>query len=226
MNQILDLAEKLMLFDPNYTYDETGDTVMEDDEGEGWGSDFEDDNVGNQDDDDTTWKVRRASVKLLESITSSRPDLLRSVYQRFARVLVMRFKERDENVKCNILEAFRTLLKSAILSEQHQGIDYQLQMQPSLVRARSSIDELSDIVPEIIKELVKQFRASKSNRVKAAVMNTLAQLAHVMNARIGPYFNTMLPEFQKIMEDPTGYDLILDVLVILRRLFKGPDANM
>ena len=68
-------------------------------------------------------------------------------------------------------------------------------MQPSLVRARSSIDELTDIVPEIIKELVKQYRLSKSTRVKTAVMKTLAQLAHVMNAKIGPHFHTMLPEF-------------------------------
>ena len=164
-----------MLFDPNFTYNESGDTDMEDEEaGAGWGSDFEDDNVGNEDDDDTSWKVRRASVKLIESIINSRPDLLRRVYQRFARLLVSRFKERDENVKCNILEAFRTLLKSAILSESHQGIDSQLQMQPSLDRTRSSVDELSELVPLIIDELVKQLRSSKSMRVKTAVMHTLS----------------------------------------------------
>lgn len=153
---IFDIAAELIVFDPNYTYDESGDADMQDEDMAGWGSDFEDDAVAADDDDDTSWKVRRAAVKLIEAVITSRPDLLRRVYQRFARLLVNRFKERDENVKCSLLETFRTLLKSAILSEHHStGIDFQLQMQPSLVRARSSIDELSDLVPTIIDELVK-----------------------------------------------------------------------
>ena len=71
------------------------------------------------DDDDTSWKVRRAAVKLIEAITNSRPEMLREVYKVYARLLAERFKERDENVKCNILETFRVLLKSAVLSEIH-----------------------------------------------------------------------------------------------------------
>ena len=47
-------------------------------------------------------------------------------------------------------------------------------MQPSLVRAASSIDELKTLVPMIIDELVKLLKTSKSSRVKASVMHTLA----------------------------------------------------
>lgn len=57
-------------------------------------------------------------------------------------------------------------------------------------------------------------------------MRTFSQLAHVLNTRIGPQFQKILPEFDKIMEDPSAYDLILDALVILRRLFKGLDENL
>lgn len=78
----------------------------EDDGAGGWGSDFEDDNVANDDDDDTSWKVRRAAVKTIEAIIASRPELLKSLYDKYAKALVLRFKERDDNVKCNILEAF------------------------------------------------------------------------------------------------------------------------
>ena len=104
----------------------------------------------------------------------SRPDKLRTVYQKYAKILVQRFKERDENVKCNILDAFIALLRAAILSESSQGIEHQVQMQPSLVRAASSMDELRTLVPMIIDELVKLLKTSKSSRVKASVMHTLA----------------------------------------------------
>lgn len=78
----------------------------EDDDGAGWGSDFEDDNIGNEDDDDTSWKVRRAATKTIEAIIASRPEILKNFFQRYLKPLIGRFKERDDNVKCNILEAF------------------------------------------------------------------------------------------------------------------------
>lgn len=77
--------------------------------------------------------------------------MLRKVYQTYAQLLADRFKERDENVKCAILETFRTLLKSSILSEANNvGIEHQLALTPSLVRARSSVSELKDIVPFMV----------------------------------------------------------------------------
>jgi len=71
----------LISYDPNYTYDEGEDTHMNSDDDEvGWGSDFEDEDVGNEDDDDTSWKVRRAAIKTIESIITSRPEMISTVY--------------------------------------------------------------------------------------------------------------------------------------------------
>jgi len=100
----------LISYDPNYTYAETDDQHMEGEEDEGgaagWGSEFEDDEGANDDDDDTSWKVRRAAVKTIEAIVVSRPELLKEIYMNYSREIVSRFKERDDNVKCNVLEAF------------------------------------------------------------------------------------------------------------------------
>lgn len=106
----LHLAQIAVLFDPNYDYSATEDVAMEDDFG--WPDEDIDAGAMGEDDDDTSWKVRRAAIKLIDSIILARPDILRKDYQAYARLLADRFKERDENVKCNILETFRTLLKS------------------------------------------------------------------------------------------------------------------
>lgn len=222
---ILGLAQVAVLFDPNYDYNAYDDEPMEE-EGDGWSDDGVDVGGAGENDDDSSWKVRRSAVKLIDSIIISRPDMLREVYQKYASLLASRFKERDENVKINILETFRTLLKSSILSEVHQSIDTQLQMAPSLQRSRSSIDELSDLVPFIVKELVSQLKQSKSQRVKTGVMHTLASCSHALGGKLGGQFELMLPEFEKIMADPTAYDLILDTLIIMRRLFKSSEDNL
>jgi len=88
------------------------------------------------------------------------------------------------------------------------------------VRLKSSSDVLSDLVPVIVDGLVKQLK-SKNLKVRIAVMHTLAQLAHTVQNKLDPFFSMMLPEFEKAMEESQGYDLILDTLLILRRLFRG-----
>lgn len=119
VERILDISFELISYDPNYTYDDNADASMQDEEADngGWGSDFEDENIGNEDDDDTSWKVRRGASKAIEAILQSRPELLKLFYQKYVKPLVGRFKERDDNVKCNILEAFEQLIKTTATSE-------------------------------------------------------------------------------------------------------------
>lgn len=56
-------------------------------------------------------------------------------------------------------------------------------------------------------------------------MHTLAQLAHTLHSKLGPYFSKMLPEFEKNMSETNGYDLMLDTLVILRRMFRSQGSS-
>ena len=52
-------------------------------------------------------------------------------------------------------------------------------------------------------------------------MDTMSSLAHALHAKLEPYFGKMLPEFEKNMKETQSYDLILDTLTILRRLFRS-----
>jgi cullin-associated NEDD8-dissociated protein 1 len=95
-----------MLYDPNFHYnsDAEQDADMQDEEEEGWGSDFYDDEQ--DDDDDTAWKVRKSTIKIIDAIIVSCPSQLSEFWNGFADLLSKRFIERDDNVKCEILETF------------------------------------------------------------------------------------------------------------------------
>ena len=70
---------------------------------------------GIDDEDDLSWKVRRCAAKVLYTIISTRGsgDLLDSgiLYDRIAPVLIRRFREREENVRLEILTAMALLIR-------------------------------------------------------------------------------------------------------------------
>lgn len=107
---IITLCLDMITYDPNYNYEEEGgDEEMEDNAGsENDGSDSEE----YSDDDDMSWKVRRAAAKCLESVILTRHELLSEMYETVSPALIARFKEREENVKCDILSAYTALLKA------------------------------------------------------------------------------------------------------------------
>lgn len=227
IDKMLELSFLQISYDPNYTYDDNAGDGMEDDEEGGWGSDFEDDNMGNDDDDDTSWKVRRAAARTIEAVIGSRPELLRTIYEQHARSIVARFKERDDNVKCNVLEVFQQLLKST-QSQSSNGTSSFASIEsdlttPSLNRASSvqnTYDLLAQLVPLVVDTLVKQLK-SKNLKVRVSVMQTLSQLASTASSSMDQQFAKFLPELEKALNDQSGYELVLDTLAILRKLFRG-----
>ena len=62
------------------------------------------------DDDDLSWKVRRAACKLLKALVETRPDLLSEHYTVMAPPLISSFKEREENVRTDVLGVFTSIL--------------------------------------------------------------------------------------------------------------------
>ena len=62
------------------------------------------------DDDDVSWKVRRAASKCLVAVLDNYADMLPTLYRSACPALVGRFKEREENVKMDIFNAFIVLV--------------------------------------------------------------------------------------------------------------------
>ena len=105
---IVELCLEYLTYDPNYNYDDGDDSDMEcDDDGdEENGTDDE-----YSDDDDVSWKVRRAAAKCLEAVILSRHEMIDTFYRTISPALITRFKEREENVKSDIFHAYIALLR-------------------------------------------------------------------------------------------------------------------
>ncbi|KAL6721718.1 hypothetical protein ACLMJK_000823 [Lecanora helva] len=123
-NESIDAALRYVVYDPNTAMDEDDDEMDEikgnekadlgedgfdDDE-----ADFEEDEAMS-DDDDASWKIRRCAAKALYAIISTRSngDLLDNgvLYGRIAPVLINRFREREENVRLEILSTLASLIR-------------------------------------------------------------------------------------------------------------------
>jgi cullin-associated NEDD8-dissociated protein 1 len=116
-NETIDAATRYLKYDPNLAQDDD-----DDDEG-GMGSDEEDalegddfeEEAGYDDDEDASWKVRRCATKVLYTLISTRSngDLLEdgTLYSKVAPALIARFKEREDNVRLEVLATVSNLVK-------------------------------------------------------------------------------------------------------------------
>ena len=84
---IVELCLEYLTYDPNYNYEDGDDSDMEcddeNDEGEGTDDEY-------SDDDDVSWKVRRAAAKCLEAVVVSRHEMIDTFYRTISPALITR----------------------------------------------------------------------------------------------------------------------------------------
>jgi cullin-associated NEDD8-dissociated protein 1 len=111
-------ATRLLKYDPNLAQDDDDDEdAMESDEEDALeGDDFEEE-AGYDDDEDASWKVRRCATKVLYTLISTRSngDLMDdgTLYNKVAPALIARFKEREDNVRLEVLATLSNLVKKS-----------------------------------------------------------------------------------------------------------------
>lgn len=71
-------------------------------------------NFSYSDDEDVSWKIRRAAAKLLSALLGTRNELVIDFYKIAAPTLLTRFNEREESVRLEVFAAFEALLKQTI----------------------------------------------------------------------------------------------------------------
>ena len=112
-------AARYVSYDPNSAEDDDdsmdGTQEEEDDDFAGEDDDDFEQEGAFSDDEDSSWKIRRCAAKALYAVISTRSngDLLDdgTLYDKVAPILVKRFKEREENVRLEVLVALGLLIR-------------------------------------------------------------------------------------------------------------------
>ncbi|KAH8625238.1 TIP120-like protein [Alternaria alternata] len=117
-DEAIGAATRYLKYDPNLAQDddEDDDDMPSDEEDALEGEDFEEE-TGYDDDEDASWKVRRCAAKVLYTLISTRSngDLLEdgTLYERVAPALITRFREREDNVRLEVMATLSNLIKKS-----------------------------------------------------------------------------------------------------------------
>lgn len=115
-DETIEAATRLLKHDPNLAQDDDDEAMDSDEDDALEDEDFEEE-TGYDDDEDASWKVRRCAAKVLYTLISTRSngDLLDdgTLYEHVAPALISRFKEREENVRLEVLSALSNLVRKS-----------------------------------------------------------------------------------------------------------------
>ncbi|XP_064651957.1 cullin-associated NEDD8-dissociated protein 1-like [Lineus longissimus] len=189
---ITTICLKYLCYDPNYNYDdEDEDDAMDADDGD---EDGESDDEYS-DDDDMSWKVRRASAKCLDAIVGTRHEMLTEFYKTISPALIGRFKEREENVKADIFHAYITLLK---------------QTKPAVASDPDAMDEdqspvslLQYQIPQIVMAINKQLK-EKSIKTRQGCFTLLTELVMVLPGALTDHIPALIGGIKFSLGDKTS----------------------
>ncbi|KAG6406357.1 hypothetical protein SASPL_133957 [Salvia splendens] len=220
-DQILHLTLEFLSHDPNFT-----DNMEEDTDDESYVEEEDDDSANEYtDDEDVSWKVRRAAAKCLAALIVSRPEMLSRLYEELvARIeilrterpacpkLIDRFKEREENVKY-YNDAPSMEQKRLPLSAFADRNLFILSIIATLCSPRYL---LKQEVAKIVRSVNKQLR-EKSIKTKVGAFSVLKELVIVLPDCLAEHIGSLTPGIEKALCDKSSTsNLKIEALVFTR----------
>ncbi|XP_011839001.1 PREDICTED: cullin-associated NEDD8-dissociated protein 2 isoform X2 [Mandrillus leucophaeus] len=214
---VTSLCLQYIKHDPNYNYDSDEDEEqMETEDSEFSEQESEDEY---SDDDDMSWKVRRAAAKCIAALISSRPDLLPDFHCTLAPVLIRRFREREENVKADVFTAYIVLLR------QTQPPKGWLEAMEEPTQTGSNLHMLRGQVPLVVKALQRQLK-DRSIRARQGCFSLLTELAGVLPGSLAEHMPVLVSGIIFSLADRSSSSTIrMDALAFLQGLLGTEPAE-
>lgn len=210
---IIALCLNYITYDPNYNYEA-------DDNEAGFQMETEDDDdEGSEeysDDDDMSWKVRRSAAKCLESVISTRSELLEEFYRTLSPALIARFKEREENVKSDIFHAYIALLKATRPADDLANRDPN-----AMDDVPATILQLQGQVPVIVKH-VQPLMREKSVKTRQDCFLLLRELLNALPGALSNHIDNLMPGIHYSLSDKnTTSNMKIDALTFVFHMLTG-----
>eukprot|EP00177_Eucheuma_denticulatum_P007786 GFKZ01014162.1.p1 GENE.GFKZ01014162.1~~GFKZ01014162.1.p1 ORF type:complete len:1315 (+),score=222.37 GFKZ01014162.1:406-4350(+) len=230
----------LAKYDPNYIMDDEGEAQEEEEEEEEMGEDPEDsgedfeDGEDYSDDDDTSWKVRRASIRAIHAAISTELLPRAGLFDLFGPFLVGRFREREESVKIDVFNAFAELLRLSRRSTQGDMTSPSNALEARRAGDAMAVDVEDDVrddvaplierAPQVIKNLRKEL-VSGSSKSRTTAMSLLRELVDTIPAAIIPLVGKVVPEIEQGLRD-SSTAIKTESLLLLKAVVRagGTDA--
>lgn len=195
--EISEQCAKCLSFDPNYDdMEESDNDMLEEADDES----FEEEEAFS-DDDDSSWRVRRASCKLASTIVKENVDNLQESYGIFHPVLLRKFNEREETVRFDVYQVYYDLLK-AIADSKNSG----------MVNMYQTDGE------KVLKRLVKLLRLS-SAKSKVWIYKVLNQMNKVAPSTFMDGIPRLVKDMKSSLEDSSASSLQIEVLQFIESGF-------
>ncbi|KAK1402413.1 Cullin-associated NEDD8-dissociated protein 1 [Heracleum sosnowskyi] len=188
-DEILHVTLEFLSYDPNFT-----DNMEESIDDEGREEDqFDESDSGYTDDEDVSWKVRRAAAKCLAALIVSCPEMLPKLYVEACTKLIGRFEEREQSVKLDVFNTFIELLRQT----------------RNVTKGQNEINESSprclliQEVPNVIESINMQLR-EKSIKTKVGAFSVLKELAIVLPDSVAEHIGSLIPRIEKALCDKSS----------------------
>ncbi len=204
LKSILDMALKLLSFDPNFAGDEEGDEEGDGEEDGSFGSDEDD---GDAEADDESWKVRRAAAKTLSAVIVTHPEMAASFWASIAPLLIKRFSEREESVRLDVFATFNDLARQTASVSKGTG-------------QAGVLSHLQAAVPLILKPICTHLKDSKSIKTRQGAVGVVREVATALPGCFAPHVDALVPGLLVVLSDkPTkNLQLKLEGLSLVRLL--------
>lgn len=228
-DEIIAVCKEKLQWDPNFDYGSGSDDMACDDEGE---------DDGDQEDDDVTWKVRKASAKCLHAIIVARGDRLDWLYQNLCcaaePLLPQCFREREEIVKLDIFKVFEQLMQATkIVSNVTQEGEL-----GSTVTVTGTFRMKYEVKPQVkhlleVKKLVVDgilmALKDKNPKIKIGAFSLLKELCLLAQDALAPFVPAFATAVTTTLADKmngTDSTLKTEVLTFLRLMLVAIQGNL
>ncbi len=132
------------------------------------------------------------------AIIKCRPELLEELCGKCAEVLVSCFKEREENIRVDIINAFSELLATTVETPSLSVGEETNGPHPD-ARQRHAVELLRCRLPSIMKATNKQLK--NCPKITVATLHVLRNLCLVLDGDLDDYMSSLVTSFHLCLTD-------------------------